>query len=182
MSTGRRQPRPGADVVLDRFLEPDGDVEQAAAAAGRGVAALEGELRVRRGEQGDVLDRVLDVEVFEGRDVEVRRVEVGLHEPGQDRATTGIDDADTRRGRSGLHRREFGHLLGLDSLALHHADARVCALDEHHVHALAEVHRLHLGVLQMGNHRVADRAVGEKRHNDGSYSQVHPRRALVVSC
>src|SRR5204862_2992932 len=71
-------------VVFDRLLEPDVDVVEAAAAAGGGVAALEGELGVGGGEEGDVFDGVLDVEVGEFGDVEVGGVEVGLDEAGQD--------------------------------------------------------------------------------------------------
>ena len=37
------------------------------------------------------LDRVLDVEVFERGDVEVRRVEVRLDQPRHDRAAVGVD-------------------------------------------------------------------------------------------
>ena len=42
------QARAGDEVVLDRLLQPDVDVEQAAAAARRGVAALQRQLGVRR--------------------------------------------------------------------------------------------------------------------------------------
>src|SRR5262249_15717365 len=100
--------RAGDDVVVDRLLEPHVDVEQAAAAAGRGVPALERQPGVGGGKEGDVLDGVFDVEVFEGRDVEVRRVEVSLDEPGQDGAAAGVDLGVVRRhlgqagGRAGV--------------------------------------------------------------------------------
>ena len=98
---------PGDEVVLDRLLQPDVDVEQAAAAARRRVAALEGELGVRRGQQRDVLDRVLDVEVFERRDVEVGRVEVRLDQARHDRAAAGVDPRGLGR-RAAARRRRAG--------------------------------------------------------------------------
>src|SRR5262245_34425668 len=96
--TRRSRSRPGRHTCW--VLEPDVDVEEAAAAAGRGVAALQGEPGVGGGEQGDVLDGVLDVEVFEGGDVEVGGVEVGLDEAGQDGAAAGVEaDGVGGRGR-----------------------------------------------------------------------------------
>jgi hypothetical protein len=86
----------GAEVLLDRLLEPDVDVVEAAAAARGGVAAFERELGVRGGEQGDVLDRVLDVEIREFGDVEVGGVEVGFDEAGHDGAFLGIHDHRVR--------------------------------------------------------------------------------------
>ena len=85
------QPRAGHQVLLDRLLQPDVDVEQAAAAAGRRVAALERQLGVGRRQQRDVFDRILDVEVFQLGDVEVGRVKMGLDQPGHDRAAAGVD-------------------------------------------------------------------------------------------
>ena len=72
------QPGTEEQVLLDRLLEPDVDVVQAAAAAGRGVAALEGQPGVRRGQERDILDRILDVEIRQFGHVEVRGVEMGL--------------------------------------------------------------------------------------------------------
>ena len=63
---------------------------------------------MRRGQQRDVLDRILDVEVFQRRDVEVRRMEVGLDQARHDRAAAGVDalrvGGDARRagGRAGV--------------------------------------------------------------------------------
>ena len=57
LAAAGRQARAGDQVVLDRLLEPDVDVEQAAAAAGRRVAALQGQLGVGRRQQRDVFDR-----------------------------------------------------------------------------------------------------------------------------
>src|SRR5262249_13757452 len=108
LAAAGRQPRAGGEVVLDGALEPHVDVEQAAAAARRGVAALQGQLGVGRGQQRDVLDGVLDVEVFEGRDVEVRGVEVGLDQARHDGAAADVDlDAPGRQlgqrgGRAGV--------------------------------------------------------------------------------
>ena len=85
--------KPGArrEVVLDGFLEPDIDIEQAPATAGRRVAALEGQPGVGGGEERDVFDRILDVEILEGRDVEVGGMEVGLDKAGHDRPAADID-------------------------------------------------------------------------------------------
>ena len=41
LAAARGQPRARHQIVLDRLLQPDIDVEQAAAAAGRRVAAFE---------------------------------------------------------------------------------------------------------------------------------------------
>src|SRR5262249_32108029 len=97
------QPRAGDQVLLDRLLEPDVDVVQAAAAPRGGVAALQGEPCVARGEDRDVVDGVLDVEVGQLGDVEVSRVEVGLDQPRHDRAAARVDPVGVGRhlGRAG---------------------------------------------------------------------------------
>jgi hypothetical protein len=58
--------------------------------ARRRVAALQRQLRICCGQERDVLDRVLDVEVFEGGHVEVGGVEMGLHKARHDGAAWGI--------------------------------------------------------------------------------------------
>jgi hypothetical protein len=91
LAAAGRQARAGGQLVLDGFFQPDVDVVQAAAAAGGRVAALQGQPGVGGGEQRDVLDGVLDVEILQGRHVEVRRVKVGLDEAGHDGAAPGVD-------------------------------------------------------------------------------------------
>src|SRR6185503_15845268 len=108
LAAGGGETGTGAKVVLDRLLQPDVDVVKAAAAARGGVAAFERELGVGRGEEGDVLDGILDVEVGQLRDVEVGRMEVGFDEAGEDGALPGVDDGGIRRrgrrlgGRAGV--------------------------------------------------------------------------------
>src|SRR5262245_54255427 len=72
-------------------MKPDVDVEEAPPATGGRVAALQGEPGVGGRQEGDVLDGVLDVEVFQGGDVEVGGVEVGLDQPRQDGPAPGVD-------------------------------------------------------------------------------------------
>src|SRR6202044_446475 len=57
------QSRAGDQVLLDRLLEPDVDVVQAAAAPGRRVSAFERQPGVARGQDRHVFDRILDVEI-----------------------------------------------------------------------------------------------------------------------
>ena len=92
---------PGDQVVLDGLLQPDVDVEQAAAAARRRVAAFQREPRVRRRQQRDVFDGILDVEVFQRGDVEIRRVEVRLDQPRHDRAAARVDAHRRRAATAG---------------------------------------------------------------------------------
>src|SRR5262249_53266873 len=96
------QARPRHEVVVNRFFQPVIDVEEATAAAGRRVAALQRQLRVGRRQQRDVLDGVLDVEVLERRHVEVGGVEVGLDQAGHDGAAAGVDAPRIGRGRRRL--------------------------------------------------------------------------------
>ena len=98
--------RARSDVGLDRLLEPDVDVEQAAAAARRGVAALERQPRIGGRQERDVFDRILDVEVFESGDVEVSGMKVRLDQPGMMvpprasmRAASGPTAGASRRSR-----------------------------------------------------------------------------------
>ncbi len=104
------QPRAGEQVFLDGPLEPEIDVEQAAAAAGRGIAAVQRQPRVGGRQQRDVLDRVLDVEVFQVGDVEVGGMEVGFDQPRHDRAATSVDP---RRFRTDV--RSAGGLSGVEN-------------------------------------------------------------------
>ena len=120
LAAAGRQARAGHEVVLDGLLQPDVDVEQAAAAAGRGVAALQGQPGVGGGQQRDVLDRVLDVEVFEGGDVEVGRVEVGLDQPRHDGAAAGVDPPG-----AGCDRRRLGDGTGVGDAAVANDQGRV---------------------------------------------------------
>ena len=85
------QPWPGEEVFLDRLLEPDVDVVQAPAAPRRGVAALQREPGIGRGQQGDVFDGILDIQVGELGDVEIRRVKMRLDQAGQDRPPARVD-------------------------------------------------------------------------------------------
>ena len=82
---------PGNKVFLDRLLEPDVDVVQAAPAPRRGVAALEGQPSIGGRQQRDILDRILDIEIRELGHVEIRGVEMGLDQPGHDRPAAGVD-------------------------------------------------------------------------------------------
>src|SRR5205823_801164 len=84
LATAGGKARPRRDVVLDGFLEPDIDVEEATAAARRGVTALQGKPGVGGGQQRDVLDGILDVEVFECGDIEVGWVKMRLDQSGHD--------------------------------------------------------------------------------------------------
>ena len=93
------QARAGDQVFLDRLLEPDVDVVQAAAASGRRVAALESQLGVAGGQDRDVFDRVLDVEIGQLGDVEVGGVEVGLDQARHDRPAAGVDPQRVGRDR-----------------------------------------------------------------------------------
>lgn len=98
----------GKEIAFDAFFEPDVDVEETAPAARGGIAAFEGESGVAGGEESDVFDGVLDVEVFESGDVEVGGVEVGFDEAGEDRAAAGIDGFD-----GGGELREAGSRTGI---------------------------------------------------------------------
>ena len=82
---------PGIKFFVDRALQPKVDIEQAAAAAGRRIAAFERQPGIVRRQQRDVFDRILDVEIFQVGDVEIGRMKVGFDEPGHDRAATGVD-------------------------------------------------------------------------------------------
>ena len=62
-----------------------------------GVAALERQPGVAGGENGDVFDWVLDVEIGQLGDVEVGRMKVRLDQPGHDRAAAGVDPAGVGR-------------------------------------------------------------------------------------
>ena len=105
LASARGQPRSGDEVFLNRFLQPDVDIEQTAAGAGRRVAALQRQLRVDRRQQRDVLDRILDVEVFERGDVEVRGVKMRLDQPRHDGAAAGVDRLPVGKGRGRIERR-----------------------------------------------------------------------------
>ena len=104
-STAGCQTRSGDQIILDGFFQPDVDVKQAAAAASRRVAALQSELRVAGRENRDVLNRVLDVEIFQRGDVEIRRMKMSFDQPRHDRPTVGVDHFRFRL------RRNFGSLL-----------------------------------------------------------------------
>ena len=82
---------PGIRSSSIAFLQPDVDVEQAAAAARRRVAALERQPAVGRRQERDVFDRILDVQVGQLRDVEVSGVKMRLDQARQDRAAAGVD-------------------------------------------------------------------------------------------
>ena len=98
------QARAGKQVLLDRLLQPDVDVVQAAAAPRRGVAALERQPRVGRGQERDVLDRILDVQVGQLGDVEIGGVEVGLDQPRHDRPAARVDPPCLGRERGSMRR------------------------------------------------------------------------------
>ena len=85
------QARAGDQVFLDRLLEPDVDVVQAAAAAGGRVAAFERQPGVARGQDRHVFDRILDVEIGQLGDVEIGRMEMGLDQPRHDGPAAGVD-------------------------------------------------------------------------------------------
>ena len=82
------------DVRIDRFGEPHVGVEQAACRAGRRVAALQRHPGIESALQRHHLRRVLDVEILEDQNVEVRGVEVGLDEARHDRPALGVDLVD----------------------------------------------------------------------------------------
>jgi hypothetical protein len=92
---------PGSHPFGDRLFQPDVDVKQAAATARGRVAAFESEAGVGGGEEGDVFDRILDIEVFEGGDVEVRWMEVSFDKAGHDGAAASVDDQSLRRHGNG---------------------------------------------------------------------------------
>ena len=109
------QPRAGDQVFLDRLLEPHVDIVQAAAAAGRRVAAFEREPGVARGQDRHVFDGILDVEVGQLGDVEIGGMEMGLDQAGHDRPAAGIDAADVGRDRGrAAGRPGIGDLAVLD--------------------------------------------------------------------
>ena len=89
--TAGDEARADDDVRIDRFGEPHVGVEQATCRAGRRVAALQRHSGIERALQGHHLRRVLDVEILEDENVEVRGVEVGLDEPRHDRPAPGVD-------------------------------------------------------------------------------------------
>ena len=91
----------GNDTFVDRLFHPDVDVVEATAAAGGGIAAFEGEPGVGSGEEGDVLDRVFNIEVGKFRDVEIGQVDVGLDQARKDGPTPDIDHPCVRRDRFG---------------------------------------------------------------------------------
>ncbi len=101
LASAGSQSRAGYQVVLDRLLEPDVDIVQAAAAARGRVAAFEREPGVARSQDRDVFDRILDVEIGEIGDVEVGRMEMSLDQPRHDGPAARIDALDIRRN----HRR-----------------------------------------------------------------------------
>jgi len=81
-ATAGGQSRTGHQIILDGFLEQTSTLKQATAAASRRVPTFQREFRIDRGEQRDVFDRVLDVEVFESGDVEICRVKMRFNEAG----------------------------------------------------------------------------------------------------
>jgi hypothetical protein len=101
LSTAGRQTWSEHQVVLNRLFQPEIDIEQAAAAASRRVPAFERQLRVTRGQNRDVLNRVFDVEIFQRGHIEIRRMKVSLDQSRHDRAAVGVDDLGVRwDGRS----------------------------------------------------------------------------------
>ena len=93
------QARAGDQVFLDRLLQPHVDIVQAAAAARRGVAALERELGVAGREDRHVFDRILDVEIGQLGHVEIRGMEVCLDQSRHDRPAAGVDPLCLGRNR-----------------------------------------------------------------------------------
>ena len=109
------QARAGDQVFLDRLLEPDVDIVQAAAATGRCVAALEHAPGVARGQDRHKFDGILDVEVSQLGDVEIGRMKMGLDQTRHDRPAAGIDVADVGLDRLGdACRPGIGDLAVLD--------------------------------------------------------------------
>ena len=120
LATAGRQSRAGSRSSSIALLQPDVDVEQAAAAAGRRIAALQRQPRVDGREQRHVLDRILDVEIFELRHVEIGRMKVRLDQPRHDRAAASVDPRGVR-----LELRCFGGNSGVRNPAVANHDGRV---------------------------------------------------------
>ena len=114
------EPRAGNQVVLDRLLQPDVNVVQAAAAPGRRVSALESQLGIAGREDRHIFDRILDVEVRQLGHIEVGRMKVRLHQARHDRSAPRVDPAGLR-GNLG---RAFGRSC-VDDLSVLHGNGRV---------------------------------------------------------
>ena len=75
-----RQPGSRQQTFFNRLFQPDVDIEQTAATASGRITALQSELCIAGRQQRDVLDGVPGIEVFEGRDIEIRGMKMSLDE------------------------------------------------------------------------------------------------------